>query len=185
LMQQKAASDLRATQVPADPSQYKIELPKDFALPAGLDFKFNEADPALAGARAWSHANHLTQDQFGDLLAQYASLEATKEAKFRTDMKAQLDALGVNGTMRVTALETWLRGTVGDDLAKAMKAGMFSAKIVQGLEIIAKKMATQGHGSFRQDGREPNTGGKGPLSSMPDAEYDALSANEKYKISRM
>jgi hypothetical protein len=33
LMQTKAANDLRATQVPADPSQYKIELPKDFGRP--------------------------------------------------------------------------------------------------------------------------------------------------------
>jgi hypothetical protein len=51
LLKFKGETDLRRAAVPADPSQYKIEFPKEFVLPAGLDFKFNEADPALAAAR--------------------------------------------------------------------------------------------------------------------------------------
>jgi hypothetical protein len=104
LLKFKGETDLRRAAVPADPSQYKTELPKDFVLPAGTDWRFNDADPALAAARAWSHANGLTQDQFSNLIGQYVSMEATKEATYRNAMKRELEALGANATMRVTAL---------------------------------------------------------------------------------
>jgi hypothetical protein len=78
LLKHKGETDLRRAAVPADPAAYKVELPKDLVLPAGTDWQFNQADPALAAARAWSHANGLTQDQFSSLLGQYASMEATK-----------------------------------------------------------------------------------------------------------
>jgi hypothetical protein len=155
LLKFKGETDLRRAAIPPDPSQYKIELPKDVALPPGMDWKFNEADPALAAARAWAHANGLSQEKFSSLLGQYASMEAAKEATFRNAMKRELDALGANATMRVTALETWLNGMVGPEIAKHMRQGMFSAKIVEGLETIATKFATQGHASFTQHGRVP------------------------------
>jgi hypothetical protein len=102
------------------------------------------------------------------------------EAAFRNSMKTELDALGANATMRVTALETWLRGTVGDDIAKHMRAGMFSAKIVQGLELIAKKMGNQGAASFRQDGREPG----GQSGRVSEAEWEGMSQAERYSYSK-
>jgi hypothetical protein len=126
----------------------------------------------------------LTQEQFAGLLGQYASLKATEEASFRSAMKRELDALGVNATMRVTALETWLKGMVPGDVAKSMVSGLFSEKQVRGLELIATRMASQGAATFSQAHREPNTGDRGPLSSMSDAEYNALSAGEKYAIAK-
>jgi hypothetical protein len=50
---------------------------------------------------------------------------------------------------------------------------MFSAKIVEGLETIAKKFATQGHASFTQHGRVPENPNTGPLSRLSDADYEA------------
>jgi hypothetical protein len=185
LLKHKGETDLRRAAVPADPSQYKIEA-KDAVLPPGVDWRFNEADPALAAARTWAHANQLSQDQFASLLGQYASMEATKEATFRAAMKRELDALGANATMRVTALETWLNGVVGTDLAKHVRQGMFSAKIVQALEVIATKFASQNHASFTQSGRVPETGGNGgPLSRLSDADYEAMPASERFRMSRL
>jgi hypothetical protein len=184
LLKHKGETDLRRAAVPADPSQYKIEA-KDVVLPPGVEWRFNEADPALAAARTWAHANGLSQDQFGSLIGHYASMEAAKEATFRASMKRELDALGANATMRVTALETWLNGMVGPEIAKHMRQGMFSAKIVEGLELIAKKFATQGHASFTQHGRVPDTSGKGPLSSMSEEQYNATPAAERYRLSRL
>jgi hypothetical protein len=66
-----------------------------------------------------------------------------------------------------------------------MKAGMFSAKIVEGFEKIANKMTSQGAASFRQDGREPPPSGKGPLSSMSEEAYNSMSAAEKFRVSRL
>jgi hypothetical protein len=184
LMQTKAAADLKAAGLPADASGYQPTLPEGLELPEGLDFKPDLADPAFKDFQALGKKLGLSQTEFSELYGVYVAKTVASEAAFRNSMKTELDALGANATMRVTALETWLRGTVGDDIAKHMRAGMFSAKIVQGLELIAKKMGNQGAASFRQDGREPSTGGKGPLSSMSDAEYNALSASEKYSIAK-
>jgi hypothetical protein len=185
LMKFKGETELRKAAVPSDPTGYKVELPADTVMPPGMEWKFNEADPALAVARAWAHKTGLTQPQFAELLGQYAGMEAAKESTYRAAMKRELDALGANATMRVTALQTWLDGVVGPDIAKHMKAGMFSAKIVEGFEKIANKMTSQGAASFRQDGREPAVNGRGPLSSMSEEAYGALSAQERFKISRM
>jgi hypothetical protein len=179
LLKFKGETDLRRAAVPADPSGYRIEA-KDAVLPPGMDWRFNDADPALAAARTWAHANGLSQDQFGSLLGQYASMEAAKEATYRSAMKRELDALGANATMRVTALETWLNGMVGPEIAKHMRQGLFSAKIVEGLEVIAKKFATQGHASFTQHGRTPEAGG----NRVSEAEYDAMSQSERYAYAK-
>jgi hypothetical protein len=117
--------------------------------------KIDAADPALNDLRALCKRIGLTQAEFSDVLAVYASTEAKKELAFRAEMKNQLEKLGTNATMRVTALQTWLRGLVGDDLAKSMTAGLFSEKQVRGLEALANKFASQGAASFRSiaDGR--------------------------------
>jgi hypothetical protein len=180
LMQQKATNDLRATQVPADPNGYRIELPKDFVLPAGLDFKFNEADPALAAARAWSHSVGLSQEQFTGLLSQYASMKATEEATFRNAMKAELDKLGANATARVTAIETFYRGIVGDDLAKSVRASLFSAKVVEAWELVAKRMASQGAASFSQAHREPG----GQTGRVSEEQWAGMSPRERWDYAR-
>jgi hypothetical protein len=95
-------------------------------------------------------------------------------------MKRELDALGANATMRVTALETWLNGMDGSEIAKHMRQGMFSAKIVEGLETIAKKFATQGHASFTQHGRTPQDA----PGRASEAEYDAMSQSERYAYAK-
>jgi hypothetical protein len=184
LLKFKGETDLRRAAVPADPSQYKIEA-KDVVLPPGMDWKFNEADPALAAARTWAHQNQLSQEQFSSLIGQYASMEAAKENTFRNTMKGELEKLGANATMRMTAIGTWLNGVVGSDLAKSMVAGCFSEKQVRGLELLANKMASQGHASFSQAHREPPNPNTGPLSSMSEEHYDSLSAAEKFRISRV
>jgi hypothetical protein len=77
-------------------------------------------------------------------------------------------------------LETWLNGMVGPEIAKHMRQGLFSAKIVEGLEVIAKKFATQGHASFTQHGRTPEAGG----NRVSEAEYDAMSQSERYAYAK-
>jgi len=185
LLKFKGETDLRRAAVPADPAGYKVEIPADAVMPPGFEWKFNEADPALAVARTWAHKQGLTQEQFSGLLGQYAQMEAGKEAQFRDSMKGEVDKLGVNGPMRVTALQTWLNGTIGPELTKSLTTGLFSERQVLALERIALKFASQGVASYRTDGREPQSNGKGPLSSMGEAEYNALSASEKFRLSRL
>jgi hypothetical protein len=179
LLKHKGETDLRRASLPADPSQYRIEA-KDVVLPPGMDWKFNENDPALAAARNWAHANGLTQEQFSSLLGQYASMESAKENTFHTAMRAELDKLGANATLRVTALQTWLNGVVGGELAKSLCGGLFCEKQVRGLELLANKFATQGHASFSQAHREPG----GQSGRVSEEAYNAMSAGEKWAYSK-
>jgi hypothetical protein len=179
LLKHKGETDLRRAAVPADPSQYRIEA-KDVVLPPGMDWKFNEADPALAAARNWAHQNELSQEQFSSLLGQYASMESAKENTFRTAMKGELDKLGANATLRVTALQTWSQGIVGPELSKALCAGLFSEKQVRALETIANKMASQGAASFSQAHREPG----GQSGRVSEEAYAEMTPGEKYSYSK-
>jgi hypothetical protein len=185
LMQTKAQADLKATQVPVTGDAYEARLPEAFKLPGNVDFVFDPTDPALADLRQLAKRSAWTQEEFSNVLAVHAAKEAASEAKFRETMKAELGKLGANATVRVTALETWLRGIVGDDLARNMMAGVFSEKQFRGLEVLANKFASQNVMPFRQDGREVNHGGNGPLSRLSEAEYDAMSASERFRISRL
>jgi hypothetical protein len=180
LLKFKGENDLRRAAVPADPAGYKVEMPADTVMPAGMQWQFNEADPALAVARSWAFKNGLTQEQFSGLLGQYAQMEAGKEAQFRNTMKGEIDKLGANGPMRVTALQTWLNGTIGAELTKSLTAGLFSERQVLALERLALKFASQGSASFRQDGREPG----GQAGRVSEAEYTAMSAGERLNYAR-
>jgi hypothetical protein len=185
LMTQKATADLRAMQVPAEPTGYEPKLPEGLKLPGDLEFRVDAADPALQDLRRLAKKIGLTQAEFSDVLAVYAGSEAHKEAAFRTAMAGELTKMGANATMRVTAIDVGLRGLLGDDLGRAMKSMIVSEKLARGFETLLSKFASQGAASFRQDGREPAANGNGPLSSMPEAEYNALSAAERFRISRM
>jgi hypothetical protein len=185
ILQERAARDLRATQIPATVEDYQGVLPDTLKLPAGMEFKVDTSEPAFNDLRAVAKKIGLTQSEFSDILAIHASREMANEAMVRTAAQAELTKLGPNGTMRVTAIDTFVRGLLGDDLGGAMKSAIFTEKHVRGWEAIMKKMGTQGHASFRQDGREVNNNGKGPLSSMSKEQYNATPASERFRLSRL
>jgi hypothetical protein len=165
LLTAKGEADLRKATLPATPADYKAELPANFEMPGGAQFEFKEADPLLQDARAWAHSKGLSQSDFAELCGMYASAKGSDAALVQRAGAAEVAKLGVNGTARVTALETWLRGTVGDKLAGPMRSMMVTAGIVQGLETIMQKMVSGGAASFSQAGRVP-----GQASNKPSEE---------------
>jgi hypothetical protein len=103
-----------------------------------------------------------------------------KEWTFRNVMKGELDELGANATVRVTALQTWLQGTIGPELAKSLCSGLFSEKQVRALELLANKHSSQGAASFRQDGREPH----GQPGRVSEEQWSGMSAAERWNYAR-
>jgi hypothetical protein len=130
------------------------ELPANFEMPQGVEFKIDASDPldfraglgAFEGVRSarrsarWSDSTPAPRRRSKRINAAHAD---------------QVARMGPNGPMRVTALETWLRGVVGDRLAGPMRTMMATADIVKGLEIIQHKLSSQGAASFSQQHREP------------------------------
>ena len=84
------------------------------------------------------------------------------------------------GTTRVTAIEQWLRGIVGDDLGSALRGMVVSEKIVRGLEALASKFTTQGAAPFSQAHRaEPEPSGR-----WSEERYNAATAAERWEYAR-
>ncbi len=150
LLEQKSQADLRKTQIPTTAEAYTATLPQDFKLPPGVEFQFNEADPAYVAARTWAHGQGFTQGQFSQLLSFYANSQAAEQVLIGNAAKAEVEKLGSMGTARVTAVDTWLRGMIGDELGRHVRGMMLTAKAVEGMERIMSKFATQGHASFSQ-----------------------------------
>jgi hypothetical protein len=168
----KGEAELRKATVPASPTEYKTDLPANFEMPGGLKVEFNETDPLLIDARNWAHGKGFSQGDFSELVGIYATAKAKEAAFVNTAAAAEVTKLGANGTQRVSAIEAWLRGQLGDDLAGPMRSVMVTEKIVRGWETIMHKFQSQGTASFSQAHRDTPDGNKIPG-------YDKMSFTEK------
>jgi hypothetical protein len=183
-MQSKAAADLRRASLPQTPADYKPDLPPDFQMPAGItEFKFDTTDPLFTSAQAWAHARQIDQGTFSEMVGLYASAKATEAAQLNAAHADQVAKMGANGPMRVTALETWFRGVVGDDkIAGAMKNMLVTADIVKGMERIQARMTTQGTANFSQAHREPGHDQRG--GRVSDEAYNAMTPAQRLDYAR-
>jgi hypothetical protein len=180
LLTAKADAELKKANLPATPADYVPALPENFKLPTGVDFKVDAADPMLADARAWAHSKGLSQSDFSELISIYATGKGHEQALLNTATAAEVAKMGANGVQRVTALETWLRGIVGDKLAGPMRQMMVTADIAKGFETLQQRFVSQGVASFSQAHREPgNTPGR-----ASDAEYAAMTSAQRLDYAR-
>jgi hypothetical protein len=182
LMATKAQADLRATQVPATAADYKPDLPADLKLPSGIEFKIDTADPSYRDLAAFAHARGWDQEAFSTAIGIFASREAREAAAFAEAQRAEVQKLGANGTSRVTAVETWLRSTLGDDLASGMRGMIVTEKIVRGFEKLAAQHTTQGAALFSQAHRTPEPS-PGP-GRVTEEQYNAMTQAERYAYAR-
>jgi len=171
----KGERELKAATLPASPADYKTELPADFKAPEGVSIKFDEADPLLIDGRNWAHSQGFDQSQWSQMLALYAGAKAKEAALLNTATAAEVAKLGVNGTQRVTALEQWLRGMVGDRLAGPLRSMMVTSGIVEGLETLQRKFSSQGAATFSQAHRTTPDDNKIPG-------YDKMSFEQKREV---
>lgn len=182
LLTSKADAELRKASLPATPADYVPALPENFKLPDGVDFNVDAADPMLADVRSWAHGKGLSQSDFSELIGIYATGKGHEQAFINTATAAEVAKMGINGVQRVTALETWLRGMVGDKLAGPMKQMLATADIVRGMEMIQHRMVSQGAANFSQAHREP--GHDQRSGRVSDEAYNAMSPSQKLDYSR-
>jgi hypothetical protein len=173
LLEKKGLDDSRKLTLPADPSGYKLDLPKDFVQPPGIEFKFDEASPAAQLARQFALEVGLSQEQFSKMVSIHAATEVANTQNLKTARDAEVAKLGATGTARVTAIETFLKGHLGDELAKPFRTTLVMETQVRGWEIIMQKLANAGAGSF-QPPRAPHEPAR-----ISDAEYGRMSYSEQ------
>lgn len=174
-----AAEQVRRNALPQKAEDIKLDLPKDFQLPQGMEFKLDQATPELGKFRDVALKRGLDQDTITDLLGVYAETQVASKHAIDTARAAEVAKLGANGATRVTALETFFTGLLGADDAKAIGSMLVSARIVQAAEKIAAKFANQGAASFSQAHRDAEVS-----QSPSDDQWKAMSAAERLDYAR-
>lgn len=175
-----AAEQVRRNALPQKAEEYKLDLPADFKLPQGVEFKLDPAKPEFAKFQTIAHKRGLDQDTVTELMGAYAETLVGGEAQIAAARAKEVEKLGANATARVTALNTFFTGTLGADDAKALNSMMVTAGIVTAFEKLVAKFASQGAASFRSDGRVPHEQG----GRVDQATYDKMSQAEKWNYSR-
>jgi hypothetical protein len=189
IMTETAAREARKATMPATAAEYSLDLPADFVMPEGQNWKWATDHPVLGPligqAKEFAFASGIDQPAFSKMMSLFAASQIHEAQMIAKAQAAEREKLGPMIAHRVDAVTNFIRGSVGDDkIAKAMTQRILTADDVVGWEKIIRKASSQGAASFRQDGREPANNGRGPLSSMSDAEYSALSASEKFAIAK-
>jgi hypothetical protein len=187
LMERHALEQTRKATMPTSAADYKLDLPAD--LPEGQTFQWATDHPVqgplIGQAKELAHSLGMDQAGFSKMMNLYAASQIHEAQMIAKAQTAEREKLGPNITLRVDAVTNFIRAAVSDDkIAKGLTQRILTADDLIGWEKVIRKATSQGAASFRQDGREPNAGGRGPLSSLSEAEYGALSASERYAIAK-
>jgi len=173
----KHAADLaRAATLPGDPTKYEAKLPADVRLPGGAEFRFNEADPAMADLRNLAHRNGWDQATFESVLAVAAMREARDVARLGAARQAEIDKLGATGVSRVKAVEDFLDG-MG---ASGLKGRIFTERDVRDFERLIDRQVRQGAAPMPMGKRDaPEQPGR-----VSAEQYDKMNVHEKWAYAR-
>lgn len=171
-----AAEQVRRNALPTKPEEVKIELPKEFQLPQGVEFKLDPAKPEFSKLQAAAVKHGLSQDAVTDLVGVYAETLVGSEATIAAAHAAEIAKLGANGPARVTALGTFFDGIGAGEL----KGMLVTAGMVQAAEKLVSKFSSQGVHPFTQQHREPPS----PQGKVSQAEYDKMSPAARLDYTR-
>jgi hypothetical protein len=150
LISTKAAEESRKLTLPASAQAYEPTLPADFVAPAGVEMKIDTQDPLFGQAQQFAHRHQLSQDQFSELLGIYGASKAEEQVFLAKARAAEAAKLGSAAQARVTAVQTFLKGQLGDELAAEVNVMLVTAGTVTALEKLMSRFSNQGGGAFSQ-----------------------------------
>ena len=180
LAERAALEQSRRATLPADPNGYKLELPKDFQIPQGVEFKLDPNSEAARLARDFAHSAGLSQEQFSKLVAIYAAERVAEQTMMADLRKQEIDKLGVQGSARVTAINNFLRAHFDADTAQAFMATLATSRQVAGWEKIMSRLTNQSASTFSQQHRAPPE----PEGRVTEQQYQSMSAGERLDYAR-
>jgi hypothetical protein len=159
LMVESAQREAARANMPSTPAEYSLDLPADFKMPDGVQWKWAENDPVLTPligmAKEWAHAHGIDQAGFSKMMSLYAATQVHEGQLIAKARAAEVGKLGANAPVRIDAVTQFLRGNLGDAHAKALTAGLHTAAAIQALEVLVTKFTNQGGGSYSGAHREP------------------------------
>lgn len=174
----------RFATVPDSPDKYeatvdavKALLPADIKLPEDFALLPND-HPVMVGGKKLAHELGIPAADFPKLVAFEVQRQVGEANELTEAAAAQRTLLGEKADARISAVETWLKGRVGEEHARHMNAMLFSAKHIEAFESLIKQFGTGGAPPLNRTGQEP---GKPGLS---DEEYGRMSPAQKITYAR-
>ena len=175
-----AAEQVKALSRPQNADAYKVELPKEFAPPQGVEFKLDEANPLFAQAKAVALKYGLPQEGFSEFLGLVAGNQVASEQQITTARNAEIAKLGTTGPARIDALSTFYKATLGDADGQRLMSRLFTADDVKMAESLVSKLTNSG-ASFRSGtGREPPA----QPGKVTEDQWKTMSPGERLDYSR-
>lgn len=158
-----AAAQAKQNLLPKSADEYAVKLPENFRVPEGVEYQFDDKNPALGQLKAIAHKHGISQDAVSELLGVYAGAEIGGLMNVNQAKTAELAKLGPTASSRIENVQTWLRSVGGEDfaaLSSVLKIAPVAGTIV-GLEKLMVRLSSQGVGTFTQSHRDaPADAGK-------------------------
>lgn len=138
----KTTAEARLADVPKEAKDYEFSISPDLKLPDGVapdTLKVDEKNPLLASFRELAKEEGLTKAGANKLYNAFVQHEVGKATAINARAAEERTALGADAPARVTAIETFLTSHLGEDAAKPMMRGVFTAAQVKGFEALMQK----------------------------------------------
>ena len=143
LVQADAAERVRKLTLPQKPEDLPLELPKDFTVPQGIEFKLDPNNPMIAQAKAFALKHGLSVEGCKELLALSGASAVAAAQQRKSFVDGEVAKLGVNGTPRVTAITDFQKSYFDGDVEMVKAMLPTTAKAVEGWErLIREKIDT-------------------------------------------
>jgi hypothetical protein len=159
IMTEMSAREARKATMPAAAADFKLDLPPDFVMPEGVQWKWNVDDPVqgplLNMAREFAHANNIDQAGFSKMISLYAAAQTHEMTLINKARAAEVAKLGATGPARIDAAVQFLRGNLGDELAKHLTVNLFTSGQIRAIEALQQRFTNQGGASYSGAHREP------------------------------
>jgi hypothetical protein len=170
-----AAQASRRATLPASADLYEVKLPESFKAPAGFEnWKPDENHVLMGQAKQFAHKIGLSQSEFSELLALHGSQQVGTAMMLQRARDAEVAKLGSNGTLRVGAVQDFIRSVAGDELFKQTQSLLATAAMVQVWERVMQRAGVTSGSSF--------SGQRSSESSRPemtDEIWNSMSYGEK------
>ena len=169
-----AAQASRRATLPATADLYEIKLPETFKAPAGFEnWKPDENHVLMGQARAFAHKVGMSQTEFSELLALHGSQQVGTAMMLQKARDAEVAKLGSNGTLRVGAVQDYIRSVAGDELFKQTQSLLATAAMVQVWERVMQRAGVTSGSGYSGSRSSPRT------ETLSEADYQKLSYSEK------
>lgn len=177
LTARKAEYESFRAQAPEKPDGYKVELPKDFEVPEGMEFNADAENPLTQPVMEWAHKHGLGQAAFSELVGIQAKVQAAAmQADNEFFAKEDAEKLGERAPQRRDAVKTWVESLFTGD---KKEAGDFVKTLLRDpLAVLAFEhvMSRTAGPTVKRSGAEDQGGNKSIADMSSEERMAAASA---------